>query len=101
MFTYLNDHPELKAGPRALLTSATTGAWTAVECLAADVWVASLNARPMSLATRAVAAEATGEQIDGLSGKQITLALLGKYGFDLRACMGTVLKPKFDLTNLS
>ena len=101
LFTLLDEHPEMKAGYRTLLTSATAGAWTAVECLATDVWVASLNARPMSLAMRAVAAEASGELIDGLSGKQISVGLLAKHGFDLRACMGTVLKPKFDLTSLS
>jgi hypothetical protein len=38
---------------------------------------------------------------DGLTGKQISIGLLAKHGFDLRGCLGTLLKPKFDLTSLT
>jgi hypothetical protein len=86
---------------RVLLTSSASATWTAFECLATDLWVASLDARPGSLAQRAIKSLEGGEQPDGISCKGIAVWQLAKHGFDLRDCMGRVLKPKFDLTSLS
>src|SRR5262249_32108698 len=86
---------------RVLLSSSTSTAWTAFECLATDLWVAALDSRPATLAQRALKSLPSDDQSDGISGKGIAVWQLAKYGFDLRGCMGRVLKPKFDLTSLS
>jgi hypothetical protein len=83
-----------------LLSLAVSSAWTAFECLATDTWVSVLNSRPRIMANRALAAKATGDGPDGLTGKQLEVGLIARRGFDLRSCMGTLLKPKFDLTSL-
>lgn len=95
------DRPEIGPAFRLLRLFGTTGAWTAFECLATDAWVTALNARPLSLGQRALTVSPEGGSQDGLTSKQVSVKLLAKYGFDLRAHMGTVLKPKFDLTSLS
>jgi hypothetical protein len=85
---------------RVLLTSTVSGAWTAFECLATDTWVAALNARPARLAQKVMDTQGAEEGAEGLMGKQIPVGLLAKHGFDLRGCMGHLLKPKFDPTSL-
>jgi hypothetical protein len=47
---------ELQEGLKAILSSATTGSWTAFECLATDLWVDLLNAHPRLLAQKAIEA---------------------------------------------
>lgn len=83
------------------LLFATAGSWTAFECLSADLWVATLNAHPDKLAQRAFERQEKPDPSDGISGKAIQFGLLARYEFDLRSRMGTILKPKFDLTTVS
>jgi hypothetical protein len=67
----------------------TFGFWTAFECVAGDVWEVAVNVEPGGLWKTA------SEE------KTLGVATLAKYGFDLRACLGTVLKSKFDFTGVS
>jgi hypothetical protein len=90
----------MRAALKTLLLSAIVSAWTAFECLSTDVWVATVNAYPQTLAMRALSAPANGNSVDGLGGKQVQVSFLAKHGFDLRFKMGGLLKPKFDLTSL-
>jgi hypothetical protein len=83
------------------LAAATSAAWTAFECVATDTWVTALNAVPMTYYQGVLKAAGAGESPQGLTGKQISVGLLAKYSFDLRGHLGTLLKPKFDLTSLS
>jgi hypothetical protein len=41
----------------------------------------------------------TEEEIEGISGKQISLNLLGKYGFNLNNKLGDILSGKYDFTS--
>lgn len=81
------------------LAAATSGAWTAFECLATDTWVAAVNSRPVTLAARAMEAKATGDESDAFQGKTLQVWQLAQYGFDLRNRMGFLLRPKFDMTS--
>jgi hypothetical protein len=92
---------DISQSARVLLSSSTSIAWTAFECLATDLWVAALDSRPTTLAQRALKSLPGEDQLDGISGKAVAVWQLARHGFDLRSCMGRLLKPKFDLTSLS
>lgn len=79
---------------QALARAAITQTWTGFECVATDCWVAALNADPR-LGQSALVAPAPATTPEGLSNKAISVGLLGKFGFDLRNRMGTVLREKF------
>jgi hypothetical protein len=76
----------LDHGASATLAMSILQAWTAFEVLVTDLWVEAANQRPISLGQNSVKA------IDGQQGKNIQIARLREYGFDLRGKMGTFLK---------
>ncbi len=92
--------PPLQQAMQVLYSAAISASWTALECLASDLWVASLNEGAVPLAQNAFT---TLDQLEPceLTSKQIPVGLAARYGFDLRHCLGTVLKPKFDFTSVS
>jgi hypothetical protein len=92
--------PFLQTSMQVLYSAAVSASWTALECLAADLWITSVNEKPLPLAQAAIATldpQETGE----LTSKQISVGLAARHGFDLRHCLGTVLKTKFDFTGVS
>lgn len=93
--------PGARAAFRLLLTFATSGLWTAFECVASDAWISAVNARPTRLGQRGLKAEPAREQPEGIKGKSIEIGLLARHGYDLRACLGTVLESKFDFTGVA
>jgi hypothetical protein len=94
------DSPHSGALSRSWLFAVTLYIWTAFEYLAADLWVGSLN-QSTTLAQR-ILASMSNEVIGtpGLSRRQIDVGLAARYGFDLRHSLGTILKPKFDFSNV-
>lgn len=90
----------LKTSMEVLYRAGVSESWTALECLATDLWVTSLNEEPTTLAQRAIStleAQEPGE----ITSKHISVGLAARHGFDLRRCLGTVLKAKFDFTGVS
>jgi len=90
----------LKAAMQVSYSAGVSGSWTALECLATDLWVASLNEEPMTLAQTAISS-LEGQEPGELTSKQISVGLAARHGFDLRSCLGTVLKSRFDFTAVS
>jgi hypothetical protein len=90
----------LKTSMEVLYRAGVSESWTALECLATDLWVTSLNEEPTTLAQTAISAVETQEPAE-LTSKHIPVGLAARYGFDLRHCLGTVLKSKFDFTGVS
>jgi hypothetical protein len=75
--------------------------WTAFECVAVDLWESALNENALPAAQRVLSSlPKDGTEDDGLSGQHVRVGLAAKYGFDLRRCMGTLLKSKFDFTSV-
>jgi len=98
---HLLEHHQLDAPARALLFAAVALAWASFECAAKDAWIAALNSRPLQLAQSAFGSLPEGASAEGISGRQIGVGLLARYGFDLRDKLGTLLAPKFDFTSVS
>jgi len=82
-----------------LLSAALIYTWTAFECLASDLWVAALNHNPRPLAQSVLGSLETDSDT-GLSSRHIQVGLAAKHGFDLRHCLGTLLKPRFDFSSV-
>lgn len=96
----LEDH-RLEGPARALLYAGCSSAWSYLECAAKDSWIAALNSRPFQLGQLALAKLPNEPVMDGLTGKQVSIGLLARHGFDLRNSLGTLLSPKFDFTSVS
>jgi len=69
--------------------------WTALECLARDLWVRSLNNSSASVAHKAFRAL----ESDDIQRKFIAVSDLAKYGFDVRHRVGSILASKFIFTD--
>jgi len=96
------DIPLAKAGYDALVRSCVASAWAILESVARDAWIDALNSRPNPLGQRAIGllpGNAPAE--DEISRRHISVGLLARHNFDLRACLGTVLAPKFDFSGVS
>ncbi len=84
---------------RPWLFATTLYIWTAYECLAGDLWAASLN-HATKLGHR-VLNSLSGEDGEhtGLSRRHIDVGLAARHGFDLRKSLGSILKPKFNFSD--
>ena len=91
----------LQESMQVLYSASISGSWTALECLATDLWVAALNEEPIILAQAAIASLDGDQEPGELTAKHIPVGLAARYGFDLRGCLGTILKSKFDFTGIS
>ena len=92
--------PHIAQGMRGIMESAILSAWTAFEVLAVDLWVAALNARPMSLGDKALRAPKpkTGErEINPVESaakadlSAVNIDLLRQYKFDVGDKLGTIM----------
>jgi hypothetical protein len=99
--SWASRQPELVAGIRTVLLAQISLAWTAMEILSEDLWIAAVNERPNPLATNfAKTTQPKGQE------KSITISQLAKYGehtFDLSKLMGTLFaaEQKADFTSLA
>lgn len=85
---------------RPWLFAITVYIWTAFECLAGDLWVASLN-HATKLGQRILSSIPHDDaEKFGLSRRHIDVGLAARYGFDLRRSLGTVLRSKFDFSSV-
>ena len=99
----LESSKEIRSGYRSLLYSGLAWIWSTFEVLCSDLWETSVNESPDVLARKAISGLSHLDKLDetgGLTAKHIRLEYLAKHGYDLRHCMGTLLKSKFDFTSL-
>jgi hypothetical protein len=91
--------PILTSAVKVLKRTAVLNSWTAFECVAADSWAAVLDENPIPFGQRAIGSLRLGEDGD-LTAKHISVGLAARHGFDLRHCLGTLLRPKFDFASV-
>lgn len=100
MFLELTGQKEFQEAARVLLMSTTTFLWTAFECLATDCWIVALNSGSTNLAHKTLRELPASDEPDGISSKHIEVAVLAKYGFDVKNKLGTILSRKFKFSSL-
>lgn len=85
---FLNDIESMEPAVRAYLSFTVVAIWTALESLAKDMWIASVNSSADNLAKSALNASSGAR---GGESKSVKSRWLAKYNFDLRSHMGTLL----------
>jgi hypothetical protein len=83
-----------------LLRASVASAWTMFECLAADTWEVLVNSRPRNLIGDAVSHRPGIEEKDYTARKGISVGDLIKHDFDLRNCLGSLLKGRYNFTGM-
>lgn len=95
-------------GIQATFGSMIIGAWGAFEALASDIWIKSVNSRPLTLGKQAATKPTFIEATDGATERKnnqqersLTMKELADSGFDVSSKIGTILRRKgvvnFDL----
>jgi hypothetical protein len=87
---------------RSLTFARIVFAWTAFECMAADMWEVAVNDKAVELghpAFQHLSQDFIGNE--GITTKNVAVGILARYGFDLRNALGTVLRSKFDFTSVA
>jgi hypothetical protein len=95
-------------GFQAMFASFIIATWTAFETMAGDLWEAALNIHPAGLsnldgkATRLRKTNKPMMQVRGSTSdsKLVPLDLIQMNQFDLRQCMGTILRGRFEFGRL-
>jgi hypothetical protein len=95
-------------GIEAMLASFITGAWTAFEALAADLWETALNTHPQKLAELSgktsrlrKTSQPTRPASKDDSERSIPLSFIQRHNFQISDKMGTLLKPKVEFARLA
>jgi hypothetical protein len=86
---------------RSLTLARVAFAWTAFECMAADMWEVAVNEKAIELGHptfQHLPQDSAGNE--GITARNVAVGILARYGFDLRNALGTVLRPKFDFTSV-
>lgn len=101
-FEYLARDQNLRATILVMYKAALVQTWTSFETLAADIWESYLNAYPDSLVKNTLESSISkGDTDSNINSKHVQLGLLYRYNFDLRNCMGTILREKYDFASVS
>lgn len=93
-------HPVVHSGLQVVMSSMLTGAWTAIETLAGDLWEQALNAHPHGLSdlkgkrkrSRDNQPETKSEQVQSAQPVPLLPQFLQRYGYNLAEVMGTMLR---------
>jgi hypothetical protein len=97
----LLENEKVSEAVRSLLFAGVSAGWAAFESAAKDTWVVALNSRPKLLAQPAFAKLTDDAATEGLNAKHVSVGLLARHGFDLRAKLGLLLSDKFDFTGVA
>lgn len=72
--------------------------WTIFEATIKDLWIYSLNSHPKTLLFNVLKGNTT--DIEGITGRNVSIGLLAKYDFDISENLGEILVGKFDFTSV-
>ncbi|MBL0237894.1 MAG: hypothetical protein IPQ02_15115 [Saprospiraceae bacterium] len=75
--------------------------WTLFEAISKDIWIYSLNNFPKEFVFNLLKNRRDFDQeIEGITGKNISIGLLAKYDFDISKNIGDLLVSKYDFTTV-
>lgn len=93
-------NPYIENAIRIQALNSLVNIWTIFESTSKEIWINLLNESQNKFLTN-ILETSSDNDIEGLSGKNISIALLGKYNFDVNNKLGIVLSNKFDFTSCS
>lgn len=84
---------------RTLGLNSLVNSWTIFEAFSKDLWKFILNKEPQKFIGHLLKSNNSSlNEIEGISGKQISINLLSKYNFNLSNNLGDILASKYDFT---
>jgi hypothetical protein len=73
--------------------------WTMFEATIKDLWIYCLNTHPNIFLFNVLKSDT--QDIEGITGKNISIGLLAKYNFDISKKLGEILVAKYDFTTVN
>lgn len=93
--------PILQESYNNLGLNALVNCWTLFEAISKDIWVYCLNNFPKEFLSNLLKNGKDFDQdIEGITGKNISIGLLAKYNFDISKNLGDLLVGKYDFTTV-
>jgi hypothetical protein len=95
-----NNSPYIESAIRIQALNSLVNVWTIFESTSKDIWIYVLNNFQSKFLNNILDAR-TEEEIEGITGKFVSISLLGKYGFNVNNKLGNILSSKYDFTSCS
>jgi hypothetical protein len=92
--------PQIENGIRTLALNSLVNIWTIFESTSKDIWIYLLNNYQDKFLNNILESK-IGDEVEGVTGKFISISLLGKYGFNVNNRLGEILSSKYDFTSCS
>lgn len=93
--------PILKESYSNLGLNAIINSWTIFEAYSKNLWIHCLNKYPKKFLFNLLNSKIDSEnEIEGISGKNISIGLLAKYDFNVSKNLGDLLYAKYDFTGV-
>jgi hypothetical protein len=92
------DSPFIDAAIQTQALNSLVNIWTIFESTSKDIWILLMNEFQSKFLNNILDSK-TDNEIDGITGKQISISLLGKYGFNVNHKLGEILSFKYDFTS--
>lgn len=97
---FITNDKQFRKAYYSIIHGTLVNTWTIFEAISKDLWRLILNNFPEKFFHSIVNSnDKNFNSIDGLSGKQISIALLSKYNFNLSNSLGDLISPRYDFTS--
>jgi hypothetical protein len=95
----LKENPKLNLAINSLYLSIISNSWTIFESISKDLWVNVLNNFPNELINNVLQdIDSKSHTIEGIHSSNISISLLGKFQFNVKNHLGSILCEKYDFT---
>ena len=97
---FITNDEQFRNAYYSIIHGTLVNTWTIFEAISKDLWRFILNNFPDKFFHSVVnSKDKNFNSIEGLSGKQISVALLSKYEFNLSNSLGDLISPRYDFTS--
>jgi hypothetical protein len=93
-------NPRIENAIRILALNSLVNVWTIFESTSKEIWIYLLNSYQNRFLNNIITSN-SDEEVEGITGKFISISLLGKYGYNLNNKLGNILSCKYDFTSCS
>ena len=92
--------PYIEGAIRTLALNSLVNTWTIFESASKEIWIYLLNNYQDKFLNDVLESKGVSE-VEGISGKLVSISFLGKYGFNINGKLGEILVNKYDFTSCS
>jgi len=93
-------NPYIEDAIRIQALNSLVNVWTIFESTSKEIWIYLLNNFQNRFLNNIIASN-SDEEVEGITGKFISISLLGRYGYNVNNKLGNILSSKYDFTSCS